>query len=411
MSSQHPFPSSGSLSLIASCAILLSAGAMSADAQQRVEITTRRLPRAELADSHEREMKRLQRELDSLSNAYNDGEEFTATDRRRIERDLARAVEHLGELSLRMGDDLGARAPRAGEMIRLRRTPEMLNRSAAAMSRALMQVKEAQQAMPKGWIGIVAEGPNMTRIEDGELVLRYFSYPRIVSVDPSSPAQRAGLIPSDTLLAYDGRDVRENDISLTRLLRPNVKVSVRVRRDGRVRDIPVTVAVAPSRIVERRDGEVREMTPPWSIAGVPEPATVPRAPMMPGVPSGVQSRVTVRTPPRAPVAPSMAPPRGAYTFGFVTNGVAGAQLTTITPGLGRAIGVADGVLVTSAPIGSPANESGLSDGDVIVKVGGQGVRTVPDVRELVALAAENGDHAIELVILRQKRSQRLVLRW
>jgi C-terminal processing protease CtpA/Prc len=413
MSFQHSFPNSASFPLLATFAILLSAGAMPADAQQRVEITTRRPSRAQPADSNERQLKRLQHELDSLTSAYNDGEALTAADRRRVERDLDRTVERLVDLSIRMGGDLGAQAPRPGDMIRIRLTPEMANRSAAAMSRALMQVKEAQQAMPTGWIGFVAEGPNLTRIEDGELVKRFLSYPRIISVDPSSPAQRAGLIPSDTLVAYDGRDVRENDISLTRLLRPNMKVSVRVRRDGKLRDIPVIVATAPSRIVQRRGSEVGEMTPPWSAAGVPEPATFPRMPMPPGAASGAQLRVTVRVPQLAPAAPSMpaAPAPGMYSIGLVPNVVAGAQLTTITPGLGRTIGVSNGVLVTSAPVGSPANESGLTDGDVIVKVAGQAVRTVPEVRELVRLAAENGEHSIELEIRRQKRGQKLLLRW
>jgi hypothetical protein len=36
---------------------------------------------------------------------------------------------------------------------------------------------------------------------------------------------------------------------------------------------------------------------------------------------------------------------------------------------------------------------------------------VPEVRELVRLAAENGDHSIELEIRRQKRGQKLLLRW
>lgn len=93
------------------------------------------------------------------------------------------------------------------------------------------------------------------------------------------------------------------------------------------------------------------------------------------------------------------------------NGVAGAELSTISEGLGKALGVGSGVLVTSAPAGSPAYESGLVDGDVISKVGGQEVRRVTEVRDLVALAAENGDHAVELELVRQKRPMKLMLKW
>ena len=93
------------------------------------------------------------------------------------------------------------------------------------------------------------------------------------------------------------------------------------------------------------------------------------------------------------------------------NAVAGAQLSTVSEGLGKALGVSSGVLVTSAPVSSPAGQSGLRDGDVITKVAGQDVRRVSDVRDLVALAADNGDHAIDLVITRQRRTMKLTLKW
>jgi C-terminal processing protease CtpA/Prc len=413
MSSQHSFSSAPSFPLFASLAILFSAGAMSADAQQRVDVMTRRAPRAETSDSNERQLRRLQRELDSLTTTYNDGEGLTAAGRQRIERDVVRTVGRLEELSIRMGDDPGPRAQRPGDIIRMRVTPEMASRSAAEMSRALMQVKEGQQAMPKGWIGVATEGANLQHIENGELMVRYFSYPRILSVDPSSPAQRAGLMPSDTLIAYDGRDVRESDISLTRMLRPYAKVNVRVRRDGKVRDFSVVVAAVPSRILLRRDAEASAISPPWSIAGVPEPATFPPSPMLPLMAPGATARVSVRTlqaAPASPGTPALAG-RGVFVMQLTSNGVAGALLTTITPGLGRTVGVSNGVLVTSAPVGSPANESGLMDGDVIVKVAGQAVRTVQEVSELVELASENGNHAVEVEIVRERKSQKLVLRW
>jgi hypothetical protein len=53
-------------------------------------------------------------------------------------------------------------------------------RAAQAMSRQLMQVREVEQAMPRGWLGFVAQGPGLEpRIEGGQLIVRYFSYPRI----------------------------------------------------------------------------------------------------------------------------------------------------------------------------------------------------------------------------------------
>ena len=71
--------------------------------------------------------------------------------------------------------------------------------------------------------------------------------------------------------------------------------------------------------------------------------------------------------------------------------------------------IATGVLVISAPVGSPANESGLMDGDVITRVAGQSVRSVAEVRNLVGMAKEK--HAVELEILREKKAQKILLRW
>jgi S1-C subfamily serine protease len=239
------------------------------------------------------------------------------------------------------------------------------------------------------------------RVENGELVVRYLSYPRVVSVDPSSPAQIAGIVSNDTLLAYDGRDVRENDINLNQLLRPAARVTVRLRRDGRTREVPVTIAEAPSRVAMRRTDEVRD----GSATLVPMPdVSFPRVPQPTMV--GSMARASARAGTVAPGAP-----QAPFVFNFTVNGVAGAQLATVSEGLGKRIGVSGGVLVTSAPPGSPASESGLEDGDVIVKVANQAVRTVLDVRRAVGAVNENGQRAVELELLRDGKTVRTTLRW
>lgn len=393
----------GQAPFVASLAVLLAAGVMPLAAQQqRVEVVKTRSSRAEPGDSTERQLRKLQRQLDSLARVYNDHDELTMAERKRVEEELGRTVSRLEEISARM-NLAPDRMMRPGEQIRILMAPRTAERAAASMSRALMQVREAEQARPRGWIGLVVQGPGLTpRVEGGELLVRYFAYPRVVSVDPSSPAQRAGLVPNDTLLAYDGIDVSENDISFTRLLRPNARVNIRIRRDGKVREVPVTVAAAPMRIVQRRDDESRSREP-WAVTNLPEAPSFPRIPMSAPSP-GAPLRVSVRS-----ATPAIAP---AVAFGFsFGTGVAGAQLSTINEGLGRALGVSSGVLVTNSPAGSQANESGLVDGDVISKVSGQAVRRVSEVRDLVGLAAENGDHAVELEIVRQKKPMKLMLRW
>lgn len=387
--------------LLASLAMLLGSGLVPLPAQQqRIEVTRVRGARLSASDSADRQLRRLQHQIDSLARAYNDHDDLTLVERRRVEEDLDEALGQVAELTARMNTAM-ARNLGSGEQLRILMTPQAAERTAADMSRALLQVREAEQAAPRGWIGLVVQGPGLLpRIEGGELLVRYFAYPRVVSVDPSSPAQRAGLVPNDTLLAYNGVDVSENDISFTRLLRPNTKVNIRFLRDGRVRDVPVTVAAAPMRIVQRRDEDSRSRA--LSLGTLADGPSFPRSPLTPAAPNRAGLRSVASS--MASTVPSLA--------GFpYENAVAGAQLSTVSGGLGKALGVGSGVLVTSAPVSSPAGQSGLQDGDVITKVAGQAVRRVSDVRDLVALAADNGDHAIDVQVMRQRRTLKLTLKW
>jgi C-terminal processing protease CtpA/Prc len=400
-------------SAVASFAVLFAASSVPLAAQQqRVEVTRLRSTHAEPADSNERQLRRFQRQLDSLARFYNERDDLTMAERKRVEGELARTVQRLEDIVSRM--DSEEPMARATDHVRILMAPQALERASQSMSRALMQVREDQQARPRGWIGLVAQGPGLNqRVEGGELLVRYFAYPRVLSVDPSSPAQRAGIVPNDTLIAYNGDDVTEGNISLTRLLKPNTKLSVRIRRDGKTREFAVTVAAAPMRIVQRRDDESRAREQ-WVIATVPEAPGFPRMPALaPNAPS--VTRVSVRTPigplaPLPPMMPSSAREDGSFALSF-GNGVAGAQLSTIGEGLGKALGVSGGVLVTTAPVGSPASESGLMEGDVILRVGRQSVRRVSEVIDLVGLAAENGDTAVELQVVRQRKPVKVMLKW
>jgi C-terminal processing protease CtpA/Prc len=400
-------------SAVASFAVLFAASSVPLAAQQqRVEVTRLRSTHAEPADSNERQLRRFQRQLDSLARFYNERDDLTMAERKRVEGELARTVQRLEDIVSRM--DSEEPMARATDHVRILMAPQALERASQSMSRALMQVREDQQARPRGWIGLVAQGPGLNqRVEGGELLVRYFAYPRVLSVDPSSPAQRAGIVPNDTLIAYNGDDVTEGNISLTRLLKPNTKLSVRIRRDGKTREFAVTVAAAPMRIVQRRDDESRAREQ-WVIATVPEAPGFPRMPALaPNAPS--VTRVSVRTPigplaPLPPMMPSSAREDGSFALSF-GSGVAGAQLSTIGEGLGKALGVSGGVLVTTAPVGSPASESGLMEGDVILRVGRQSVRRVSEVIDLVGLAAENGDTAVELQVVRQRKPVKVMLKW
>ncbi len=326
---------------------MVASGIAPAAAQQ---VVIRRPPRAEAGDTSERAFRRLQIRLDSLTHLYNESEDITAAERRRLAEEIARTV---ADITSQIGDEIGVRA---GEM-------RMRQPLAAGMPRVMLHANMLPQffTAPRGWIGIVAVGPGMEpRVEGGEWIVRYLSYPRIVSVDPSSPAQRAGLVPNDTLLAYDGSDVRENDISLNRLLRPGAKLNVRIRRDGREREFSVIVAEAPSRIVQRRGDEVRDDHAAYVLSGIPDVPTVfPRMPAPPAGPVRASSRMSMAAaPPPVPPMPAATP----FVFGFSVNGVAGA-------------------------------------------------RSVLEVRQLVGFAYQNGERSVEIDLLRQKKPVKATLRW
>jgi serine protease Do len=241
-------------------------------------------------------------------------------------------------------------------------------------------------ALPRGWIGINIEAPHQRFVRGDTTFYRYFSYPEIVSVEPESPAERAGISRGDRLIAYDGADVRDRDINMTRLLRPSRRVTVTVRRDGEERDFPVIVARPPARLMMRMQR---------SLAMPDEPALAPPAPTVMPAPN-VHMRLRVPTTVRV-------------VSGNGSMPIAGASLSEIRdPELGRIFGVASGLLVTEV-FSDPAQGSGLRGGDVIVGAEGQEIRRLSQLRQLIS--AHNDDRALDLEIVRQKRTRTVTLRW
>lgn len=357
-------------------------------AAQRVDVMQRRTPRAE-SDSTERQLRRLQQRADSLTRVFFN-ENGDVDERRRAGEALDETVAALAELAAGNGE---------GHVLMFRTPSPMLAPMASQQAKEAMSRALNRSAAPRGWLGIEAIGAAREPwVEGGELFVRYLTHPEIVSVEPSSPADRAGLVPSDTLIAYDGRDVTENDISITRLLRPNARVMVRIRRDGRTHDVPVRVADVPQRIAIRVDRT-------W-VDGAP--VALPRAPSFRDM-----------RPPQAPLPPiyarrpgtPMAPPAPVAMYATMPNGVAGAQIVTVNAGLAAALELRNGVFVVAVPVGSPAAQSGLAEGDVIIAAAGQPVRTVGDLRAIVGAASNRGEHSVELETVRAKQKRKIALRW
>ena len=376
--------------LLVSVGLALAASASPLVAQ-RSETAARTL-RVSSSDSSMVRMRRLERSIDSLVRVFRE-DELTAEQRSRLRQQIDERFSQF--VALRMA---ASPRPSEGNMF-TRRAPDVEFETRFGQERPMVS-RLGPGAMVAGWIGIVVSGaPTQIRIEDNEMFLRYLIYPEIASVDPSSPAQRAGLTPGDTLMAYNGHDVRAEEISMTHLLVPKATVKVRVRRDGKVKELPLVVAEAPERIQTRRLYEQRE-GPTWV-------ATVPMPPRVPG--TLPPSRVFTPAPSRALVgaAPVVAPLPPVFNF----SGIAGAQVVTVSETMQRSTALPAGVLVTTVPVGSPAAESGLEEGDVITRVGQQSVTTVRELRELVARAADEGERAVTIELRRGKDRRTLTLRW
>jgi hypothetical protein len=321
------------------------------------------------------QQERLFFRIDSLRWQY-ENIRLSNTERERVAGEMERTV--LALQTLLEEEEVRAETPFPQRMV-TRQGPITVTTPGVAIA---MATKACQ---PSGWLGVTFDGLNEADCVNGEKIVRFYRYPRVAIVEPSSPAERAGILQGDSVLAFDGNDVTQSTISFTKLLVPDARIVVRVRREGDARDLRVTVGEAPSYYVMRT---------------APLPARAPTAatPMMPPAP------VRVRTP--MPAAGQF-PARGmVWVF---SEGLAGAHVETISEGLGKTVGVKEGVLVLSVRPGTPAFRSGLRDGDVILRASGRSVSNVRALQRIVAEGEEDG--SVTLRIRREKKERDVTLRW
>lgn len=286
------------------------------------------------------------------------------------------------------------------EMVRLRDKIDRMANEMATTTHVMFDdiATDGKLAIfPKGWIGINALGPRRQIVDPSGMYVEYFDYQPIVSVDPESPAQRAGVAPGDLLVAYNGVDLKGHRFNLTRMFTPDEKLSVTVRRDGETKDFSMTVAKAPQQVLIRRrdldaipDGDVR-------IAGTMHAVPTIRNPGTPGT-----LMITAQPNSDAP---------GNFLFKFLPaqSGVFGAHVLTLSPELAKKLKLSAGLLVDEVPGETPAFKSGLRTGDVIVSASGQPVSSVKRLLELLML--RDTDRRVALVVMRDGKSHPLSVSW
>lgn len=254
--------------------------------------------------------------------------------------------------------------------------------------RSRMLLRSMDDVAPRGWIGLNLEGPHELSVRPDGLYIRYFDYPEVLSVEPNSPAERAGLQRGDMVIAYDDSDLRQSRINVTRMFVPEHRLSVAIRRDGEPHAYAVTVARVPEVFAHSR----------MELNFGPLAAAAAQVP--PDAPGAAEARAHAMMTPRPPMP-------GAVVIS--SNGLFGAAMSTVNADLAKALGLTRGVLVTEAPVGTPAADAGLRAGDVIVRVEGTAVSTIPELRAVVMRGLR--DDAVKLDVLRNRKTRRLTVRW
>ena len=318
------------------------------------------------------------------------------------------------------------RAQAESNLRQLRARLASLESDGSRIQRRLRDVCDADRK-PEGWVGIVYSGSaSATREDDGRVTMRFVDYPSIESVEPGSPADKAGIRGGDRMFAMLGRDLRDTQIDFTPMLKPGTRIPFKVRRGAETKVLIVTVAPRPDQYstpcpwVDERVAAAfapMQMTVTVTSEDGPPVAVMPngagaiaRRPSMPVVaPSPPVASPMLLLPPSPPPAVPMPPlPPYGVEGSASTVTFAGAQFVSVGPGLAEALGVERGLLVVSAGRGSAAEQSGLRAGDVLVVVDGDALAS-----PLVFLQAveQSSRRELRVQIVRRRKPMSAVLKW
>jgi S1-C subfamily serine protease len=215
---------------------------------------------------------------------------------------------------------------------------------------------------------------------DGRLI--FSEYPVVVSVDPGSPAARGGIVAGDTIIAFNDRDVRRFAFPVRTMIQPGRQFVIRARRGSQNRVTKLIVAERPSDRPEKFE---------IAIAETPE---MPLGPF-------------VLTPgPRPMIRIATSSPHG-LTAASVP--LAGAEIRALNADFAKSLGIKpQGLLIVDVADGTPAKNSGLRGGDVLLRAAGTALLVPQDLRREIESCL---DKELRLDIVREKKARVVILKW
>lgn len=239
--------------------------------------------------------------------------------------------------------------------------------------------------------------------------------PTIRDVYPGSPAERAGVAVGDELVSVDGRPARTWLRGLR--LSPGDTIRLRLRREGQERDAVLVADARDSNVVIVRTGSRERVIDLDSLRRV-------TAVHLDSVGGRLDSlfvhmdtlRRVIRAVPREILRMDMdsafrnLPETLAFSLEMGSRALAGAEFTQLDPKLGRYFRTDKGLLTLRVAPRTPAAEAGLEPGDVIVRVDGEEVGTLADLRQRSSRARRQDGEPLRLEVLRDGTRREIELK-
>jgi C-terminal processing protease CtpA/Prc len=395
--------------------VVLACSAATAQAQEDVEARSRALSERmrTTLEAQSRELAKMQRELERATRA--DGRVRDSI----VRVTSQRIAELAGEIARVQMEADRLQHREADAETRAALTAQLASaRAMANVTRALAgqqrQLLFSSRSAPRGYLGVVLESEQRTRIRDGKVYTEFVSPSVVLSVSAGSPAAKAGVEAGDTIVAL-GRATLPGEVLMSDVVKPGERLPVKLRRHGSERVVTVTVGTDPNtrntptlgyyEFTAEASGDCDECPAGASGARVGGISISGRA--APAAPTPPRPGVT----PRPPV-PLFRTFEGSANWSAADYSLAGAMMTTLTDDLEDLTGVSEGILVLRVAPGTPAAASGLRGGDVITRVNDDDCDGVRDLQRAVQRASSRGGRSVSLVVIRKKKNeQAITLQW